>query len=473
MKKKLIKFLYSGAFFASISAVAISCSNSQNQETAPGKPTNTNPENNNNPLNSPQDPTTNNQQNMENSNTPSPSPTNVSEKELKGEHIDFSKSLFEVAKYDNWIVKDLSESGLLNKLELVPNGTNNSIDLKMIDYSEEKDAQSKNELVENFISYYFDLTNFWKAITFFKLGEITQGTQKDKVHQFYEKDHFLVQDSSGKWVNLDFKKTGQYLPTKLDKDGNLEITYKIQHQDTNELITYHSTIEISKIDPKDPKYEDHNLSNEVLEDFEKFITQESDPIGKAHGNMDQYLVLANTYKLVLNTLDDKTKKVLDEMIHYLQVARNWSQKFVQQVEDKALTVGSVRQWYVQVNVSLAYIFEKAIGLLVDWVNANRNLSEEEIKTKIDQLKEILTKAKNSSNQLPIFKMLENLLTKYEDLKSKDSVLLTQEDLTNKDKLIVKWLGIENEKDVYDLKLKAVDVLLLFDKVFEFFKPKQG
>ncbi|UUD36429.1 hypothetical protein NPA08_01150 [Mycoplasmopsis citelli] len=164
----------------------------------------------------------------------------LKEKSTEGTHINFSLVPPQIIKEYFESFKILYKAGFFYKLLLVPDQKTRLIEVQSIDFDHDVNQQSfrfryLSDIVK--AEKFYEVAMYLSSV---KIGEIN--------HQLLnlKNDELLVMDLSKKWVEFDFNKKDQYLPTKFDENGDFIIQYKIRAKNTNQINNYYTKIQINK-----------------------------------------------------------------------------------------------------------------------------------------------------------------------------------------------------------------------------------
>ncbi|UUM19678.1 MULTISPECIES: hypothetical protein [unclassified Mycoplasma] len=426
MKKRLSKILYSGLFIGAFGSIAVGCETGKvTQQQIPQGP-------------------------------------------IEGNNIDLSDSLLYLNQIPSSIIKDLSSTGVLNKLLLVPNSSTNSIDIRPFDYgSSVIDSLSKQPLLSKTPGLNIALTLVKNNQV--KLGQIRSSKEKDKALEFYEKDIFFVKDSSNQWVKLDFSKENQYLPVTIDKDNNFVIEYKIQKEGSDKPTEYTKTIRTSSDSEK--------LKQEIADLLEKDAKQNENKVKKFLDQAEMGIDSASNFLLTSQLVDQSLKDGYKNTIETIKEAKPLVKKIKElfdQVLKKELTNSSISQLYFDIKKLISKFINTFVDDTIELVKKNRMKSDEEVKADVDRMKSNLTFLKGFLTALPFLTLLsdfiESSISKYEDPKTKDQILF---EIKNDDVLLktfATWIGLDLEK-INALKLTNKDLVSFLSLFFEVFKIK--
>ncbi|VEU74974.1 Uncharacterised protein [Mycoplasmopsis citelli] len=420
MKKKIAKILYSGMFLGAIGSLSAGCS------------------------------------------TDKVTVKQIQNNNIGANHIDLSDSLLMLREVPSQIVKDLYDGGFLNKLTLVPSDKANSIDIQLI-LVKENPNQKLNELIklikenplqEKYISSFQESLSK-NLIKGFKIGEIRQGNVKNTIHEFYEKDTFFVKDNKGEWVKLDFAKNDQYLPIKLDSNGNLLIEYKLQEEDSQEAIVYERKVETNN--------DQEPLKKEIADALTNWVTSNVNLINQSNAFLAGLPLLLEAYKEKIDKLDPLLKDFVNSLAERFSIWGKEFSEFVDHSKNQTLTNKILSEKYFKTKELFTFFIQKSFELFEKVIIKNRSISDDQINNQIEKIKRVIqefNKSKSEENISENVKKWIEFLNEYEKDHSKDQLLSNNETVSEQDEKIIKWLGFDLKK-IKDLKATTKDILLLF------------
>lgn len=381
------------------------------------------------------------------------------ENALEGDHLNLSESLLQLRQVPSDIFKDLYKTKFFDKLYLVPNDTQDSIDIRVdkgvsLNLNTSADGSGSANSIDDqnygFVNLY--VQEFLKTI---RLGKITKGDEDKKLHQFYKEDEFYVLDDSNQWVVLDLKKDNQYLPTSLDNKGNLVIKYQIKPHNSDKKISYQKTIHTN--DQKGPlRKEITDFLHVQLSAHKEYFVQQLKQIKDVLASLPIALSL-------FAKPDSSIVKLSNDLVAKAAQVIKLIEEFMSKVDSKTLTNEYLTQTYFEFKNIISTSINEVIETEVNEIKKIRQLPSEKQQELINLFETIYLNG-GASLAVPNPDVSNYLKTIFE-LAKNENPLVTKNLTSNEFALnLSKWLGI-NVNLLEEEKVTFRDLLLLITSIF--------